>query len=172
MLRWRKTLAYTMAAALLFSQAVPAAAKEAGRKTEGIPEENSTETGDEGQMAGSIMLSGNAILSGNVMLSGNGIADVDSRLQTHALRTTGDFTVAGGVLGTDYTYSNGVLTIISGTPVVISGTTTTGRIEVKSGVRADITFDHLTITSPDNHPFGMSGAEGCIVLPEGFKAHN
>lgn len=170
MLRWKKTLAYTMTAALLFGQAVPAAAKEAGRETKGIPEENSTEAEDEEQMAGSIMLSGNtmlsgnATLSGNFTLSGNDVTDGEGRPQTLALRTTGDFTVAGGTLGTDYTYSNGVLTIISGTPVVISGTTATGHIEVKSGVRADITFDHLTITSPDNHPLGMSGAEVSLHL--------
>lgn len=158
MIRWKKALAYTMTAALLFGQAAPAAAKEAGRETERAPEGNGTETEEEGQLAGAVTV------SGNITVSGNGIEAGEGQTALLALRATGDFTVAGGTLGTDYTYSNGVLTIISGTPMAVGGTTATGRIEVKSGVRADITFDNLTVTSPDNHPFGMSGAEVTLHL--------
>ena len=58
---------------------------------------------------------------------------------------TGDFTVTGGTLDTDYTYANNVLTVISATPLTISGTTTSDRIEVAGGVDANITFAGLNI---------------------------
>ncbi len=59
--------------------------------------------------------------------------------------TVGAFEVTGGVLNTDYTYADNVLTIISPTPVTISGTTTTDRIEVADGVSANITLAGVNI---------------------------
>ncbi|MCI7767622.1 MAG: hypothetical protein MSJ26_06545, partial [Oscillospiraceae bacterium] len=58
---------------------------------------------------------------------------------------TGDFTVTGGTEGTDYSYADNVLTILTETPLTISGTTTTDRIEVASGVSANITLDGVDI---------------------------
>ncbi|MDD6579900.1 MAG: hypothetical protein PUE89_03140, partial [Lachnospiraceae bacterium] len=62
----------------------------------------------------------------------------------------GDFTVTGGRKGTDYTYENHVLTIISNTPVTIKNTDpntpTTDQIEVKEGVYfANITLAGVNI---------------------------
>ncbi len=61
----------------------------------------------------------------------------------------GDFTVSGGTLGTDYTFSGGVLTIKSGAAVIIQNTNpasaTTNRIEVASGVSANITLAGVNI---------------------------
>lgn len=62
----------------------------------------------------------------------------------------GDFTVTGGTLGTDYTYADGVLTIISSdTPVTIKNTNpntpTTDRIEVADGCWANITLAGVNI---------------------------
>lgn len=72
--------------------------------------------------------------------------------------------VAGGLEGTDYVYQNNVLTVKSSTPLTISGTTTTDHIEVDKNVSADITLDNVTITCPDNHPFGMEGAVVKLTL--------
>ncbi len=61
----------------------------------------------------------------------------------------GDFTVSGGTLGTDYTFSGGVLTIKSGVAVTIQNanpaSATTNRIEVASGVSANITLAGVNI---------------------------
>ena len=64
-------------------------------------------------------------------------------------QTTGAFTVTGGTLGTDYTYADNVLTIISETPLTIKNTnpstSTTDRIEVAEGVSANITLAGVNI---------------------------
>ena len=69
--------------------------------------------------------------------------------ETGVAETAGDFTVTGGALGDDYTYADGVLTIISDTPVTIKNTNpntpTTDRIEVADGVFADITLAGVNI---------------------------
>ncbi len=61
----------------------------------------------------------------------------------------GGFTVSGGTLGTDYTFSGGVLTIISSAAVTIQNTNpasaTTNRIEVAGGVSANITLAGVNI---------------------------
>ena len=63
--------------------------------------------------------------------------------------TAGDFTVTatngGELTAEDYTYADGVLTIISDTPITISGTTTADRIEVADGVSANITLAGVDI---------------------------
>ncbi len=59
----------------------------------------------------------------------------------------GDFTVSGDNLaaGTDYSYTNHLLTVLSGKEITISGTTTTDRISVSGGVSANIIFEDLNI---------------------------
>ena len=61
----------------------------------------------------------------------------------------GDFTVAGGVQGTDYTFSNGVLTILSAAALTIQNTdpaaATSNRIEVAKDVNANITLAGVNI---------------------------
>lgn len=69
---------------------------------------------------------------------------------------TGDFTVKGGSLDADYSYADNVLTIKSGTELTISGTTTTGRIEIADNVNAKITFNSLSIQ--------LSNAETCAFM--------
>ncbi len=66
--------------------------------------------------------------------------------------STGDFTVTGGTLNTDYTYADGVLTVNSATPLTISGTSITDRIEVASGVNANITLSgvNIDVSSTEN----------------------
>lgn len=72
--------------------------------------------------------------------------------------TVGDLTisptVSGNTLtaGTDYTYENNVLTILSAKAITISGTTTKDRIAVASGVSANITLAGVNIdVSSDNN---------------------
>ena len=59
--------------------------------------------------------------------------------------TIGEFTVTGGALNTDYTYIDNVLAVKTATPITISGTTTIARIEVESGVSANITLAGVNI---------------------------
>ena len=64
---------------------------------------------------------------------------------TAAAETVGAFTVTGGTLGTDYTYTGGVLTIKTDTPITISGETTTDTIVVEKNKNANITLDGVNI---------------------------
>lgn len=57
----------------------------------------------------------------------------------------GELTVTGGTSSTDYTYSGGVLTIISNKELTISGTTTSDRIVVDSTSGANITLNGVEI---------------------------
>ena len=71
-------------------------------------------------------------------------------------QTVGTFTVTGGTLGADYTYDeeNNVLTIKTDTSITIKNTdqtkATTDRIEVESGVSADITLAGVNINVSSN----------------------
>ncbi len=79
-------------------------------------------------------------------------AEVDPATPGEAGRGTGDFTVTGGTLGTDYRFEDHVLHILTGTPLSVSGTTVVDRIFVESGVNADITLKGVNIQIPDkNH---------------------
>ena len=81
---------------------------------------------------------------------------------------TGTFTVTGGGLNTDYEYEDNVLTILTGTSLTISGTTTTDRIVVRSGVSADITLDGVSIDRSIGFPavcaFDIAGATVKLTL--------
>ncbi len=57
----------------------------------------------------------------------------------------GDFTVTGGILDTDFSYADNVLTVKSETPLTISGTTTADRIEVVKDVNANVTLAGVSI---------------------------
>ena len=69
--------------------------------------------------------------------------------ETGVAETVGAFTVTGGTSGTDYTYADGVLTIMSDTPITIKNTNpntpTSDRIEVARDVKADITLAGVNI---------------------------
>lgn len=68
------------------------------------------------------------------------------RLQTEAAnRSTGDLKVTGGSYGEDYRYENNTLVILSDKPVTISGETKKDRIQVKTGVDANLTLKNLDI---------------------------
>lgn len=58
------------------------------------------------------------------------------------------------VYGTDYTYSNGVVTILTDTPVIIENidpdTATSDTIVIASGVNADVTLDEVNIDASSN----------------------
>ena len=67
--------------------------------------------------------------------------------------TVGAFDIEGGVINTDYTYENGVLTINTDTPIRIKNTdpdvSTTDRIVVADGVSAKITLAGVNIDVSD-----------------------
>lgn len=68
------------------------------------------------------------------------------KLQTEAAnRSTGDLKVTGGSYGEDYRYENNTLVILSDKPVTISGETKKDRIQVKTGVDANLTLKNLDI---------------------------
>ena len=54
-------------------------------------------------------------------------------------------TVTGGAENTDYSYADNVYTVLTGTALTFSGTTTTDRIVVKERVTADIILDNVDI---------------------------
>ena len=62
---------------------------------------------------------------------------------------SGNFTVTGGISGTDYSYDDCVLTIKTDTPMTIKNTNpdmaTTDRILIEEGINADITLDGVNI---------------------------
>lgn len=62
---------------------------------------------------------------------------------------TGDFTVNGGTPGTDYTYSDNVLTVNGGADITISGTTNVDRIVVAEDAAATVTLDGVDIQFDD-----------------------
>ena len=62
---------------------------------------------------------------------------------------TGDFTVSGGELGTDYSYADNILTILTDTALTISGNTTRDRIVVAGDIEANITLNNLSIQFSD-----------------------
>ena len=74
--------------------------------------------------------------------------------ETGVAETVGAFTVTGGTSGTDYTYADGVLTIMSDTPITIKNTNpntpTSDRIEVARDVAADITLAGVNIDVSSN----------------------
>lgn len=74
---------------------------------------------------------------------------------------TGDFTVTGGELNTDYSYSSEdhVLTILTQTPLTVSGTTTTDRIVIKEGITANLTLDNVKINKRK-----AEGDDGCALF--------
>ena len=71
---------------------------------------------------------------------------------TNALASVGDFNIDGGAQGTDYSYSAGVLTILTDTPLIISNTNsstaTSDRIVIGSDVNANLTLNGVNITAP------------------------
>ncbi|WP_304248171.1 hypothetical protein [Parabacteroides gordonii] len=54
-------------------------------------------------------------------------------------------TIIGGTPDTDYSYKDNVYTVLTGTKLTFSGTTTTDRIVIAEGVTADITLNDLSI---------------------------
>ena len=77
--------------------------------------------------------------------------------------TVGDFTISGGTLDIDYSYSeywgDGFLTILKNTPLTISGGAEDDEISVAEGVNAKLTFDGVNIenyNSPIDVPAGAS----------------
>ena len=70
----------------------------------------------------------------------------------NALVAVGNFNIDGGAQGTDYSYSGGVLTILTGTALTISNTNsstaTNDRIVISSGVNANLTLNGVNINAP------------------------
>ena len=68
------------------------------------------------------------------------------------LRGPSDLTVTGGTIGTDYSFTNNVIEILTDTPLTISGTTTAEHIEIADGVNANITLAgvNIDVSASDN----------------------
>lgn len=87
-----------------------------------------------------IKLVGLAFLLCTAALLGIHVTDLNA-----AGRSTGELTVSGGNYGDDYRYDSNTLIILSEMPVTISGKTKKDRIQVKSGVDANLTLKDLDI---------------------------
>ena len=77
-----------------------------------------------------------------------------SALAAETRETVGAFEVTGGTSGTDYSYTNGVLTVNSGANITISmangaTATTSGRIRIVVNGNAKITLNGVNITPED-----------------------
>lgn len=70
---------------------------------------------------------------------------------------TGDFTVKGGSYGKDYSYTDHVLTILTDTPLVISGESVSDSILIKKDIEASVTLDNVIIRSR-NCPLDVQNA--------------
>ena len=73
--------------------------------------------------------------------------------------TAGDFTVTGGALDTDFSYADGVLTILTDTALTIKNTdpstATTDHIVVSANVNANITLAGVNINAPDSNIYAF-----------------
>ncbi len=93
----------------------------------------------------------NGTVTNNGTISGLGTIDNNGTISGEVGCTviSCDFVVTGGVLGTDYTYKNGVLTVLTDTEITIknkdTSMATTNTIVVASGVNADITLNGVNI---------------------------
>lgn len=89
-------------------------------------------------------------------------------LSTGAMADTGAFTVTGGAENKDYSYADGVLTILSSEPLTISNkdanTSTNNRIVIGSGVTANLTFADVNIKLGKNE--GTNGVSA-VTVPSG-----
>ncbi len=65
----------------------------------------------------------------------------------HAAGRTGDFSVKGGNYGTDYSYTDHVLTVLTDMPLTISGESVSDSIQVKKDIEATITLDNVILRS-------------------------
>ena len=72
--------------------------------------------------------------------------------------TVGDFTVSGGKLDVDFTFKDGVLTILTDTALKITtnGTATTQRIEVAGNTSANITLASVNIHTSSGAAFHIA----------------
>ena len=93
-------------------------------------------------------------------------------LCTGAMADTGAFTVTGGTEGEDYSYANGVLTILSSKSLIISNkdanTPTTDRIVIGSGVTANLTFAGVNISLGVNE---NTNGVSAVTVPSGATLH-
>ena len=80
---------------------------------------------------------------------------------------TGDFTVTGGMLNTDYSYENSTLTIKTSTALKISGTgsPTTDKIVIEDGITANVTLNNVNINS-SGCAFNVVGDSVCMLTLE------
>ncbi len=91
-----------------------------------------------------------------------------SPARVFAAQKNGDLDVKGGDYGTDYSYEDHVLTVLSGTPLTISGETRKDVIRVKDGIDASLTFDHVSIRVLKNAALDIQNAEAELR----FKGEN
>lgn len=82
----------------------------------------------------------------------------------------GDFTVTGGTEGTDYSYADDVLTILSSKSLIISNkdanTPTTDRIVIGSDVTANLTFAGVNISLGVNE---NTNGVSAVTVPSGAE---
>ena len=100
------------------------------------------------ESSGTIENNGTVTNSGNIVNNGT-VEDNGEIIGNQPYAEAGDFIVTGGTKGTDYEYADGVLIIKTATSITIANKTpenaTTDRIEVATGVSADITLAGVNI---------------------------
>lgn len=76
-----------------------------------------------------------------------------------------DLTVTGGTLGTDYSYADGVLTVLTGTALTVSsdGTATSDRIDIADGVEANVTIENLSIDTTGGNAIRLGDGRSTVL---------
>ncbi len=87
---------------------------------------------------------------------------------------TGDFTVTGGMLNTDYSYENSTLTIKTsmGLKISGSGSPTTDKIVIADGVAANVTLQNVSIDVSGTDyacAFEVAGSASCTLTLTGIN---
>ncbi len=77
-------------------------------------------------------------------------ADGDEETPAPAPVTVQGMTVSGGVKDTDFKVEGNIVTVLTDTPLTISGTTTAANIRIAEGATANLTLDGVSITTASN----------------------
>ena len=90
-----------------------------------------------------------------------------SLFSTAAFAADEDLTVQGGTQDTDYTYSDGTLRVLTATPMTVSGSTTTDKIVIAEGVKAELTISGLSIDVTAGNAIDLENGASLDLTLEG-----
>ena len=90
-----------------------------------------------------------------------------SLFSTAAFAADEDLKVEGGTANTDYTYSDGTLTVKTDKPLTVSGSPTTDKIVIAEGVKAELTISGLSIDVTAGNAIDLENGASLDLTLEG-----